>query len=125
MTLRKLNKSGFTVTIIRCDREFKVLMEQVEDELNIEMDYTATAAHVSEAERNNRTIAERVRCTYHNLPYKKIPKIMIKYMAMNCTDQLSMFPAKEGISEYYSPNVIIGAEILDCMKHYQLMTVSF
>jgi hypothetical protein len=29
---------------------------------------------VPEAERNNRTIAERIRAAYHNLPYRVIPK---------------------------------------------------
>jgi hypothetical protein len=60
--------------------------------------------HVPEAERNNRMIEERIRATYHNLPYKAIPKTMIRHLAMVCTEQLNLFPAKGGVSVYYSPH---------------------
>ena len=42
---------------------------------------------------------------YHNLPFKKIPKVMLHYLAMVCTKQLNYFPAKGGVSEYYSPHM--------------------
>ena len=34
--------------------------------------------HVPEAERNNRVIKERFRAAFHRLPFKKMPKIMVK-----------------------------------------------
>jgi hypothetical protein len=63
--------------MINCDQEFKVLMDPVKDDLDVTMNYTATDEHIPEAERNNRTIAERIRATYHNLPYKAMPIIII------------------------------------------------
>ena len=39
--------------------------------------YTAAQDHQQEAERNNRFLKERVRSTFHRLPYRSIPKIMI------------------------------------------------
>jgi hypothetical protein len=42
-------------------------MNEVEDNLDVEMNYTSKGEHVPEAERNNRLIGERIRATYHNL----------------------------------------------------------
>ncbi|MGC8551173.1 MAG: hypothetical protein ACP5M4_15960, partial [Acidobacteriaceae bacterium] len=76
------NDAGHIIKTIYCDQEFKLLMDQVKDELDVDMNYTTTDKHVPEAERNNRTIAERIRCAYHNLPYKAIPKLMLRYLSM-------------------------------------------
>ncbi|MGC8528515.1 hypothetical protein, partial [Acidiphilium sp.] len=77
------------------------------------MNYTTTDEHVPEAERNNRTIAERIRCAYPNLPYKGISKQMLRYLSMVCTKQLNLFPAKGGVSSYLSPHVILGGRNID------------
>ncbi len=96
------------------------MMDEVKDELGVDMNYTTTDEHVPEAERNNITIAERIRCTYHNLPYKAIPKLMLRYLAMVATKQLNLFPAKGGVSSYLSPHVILGGRDIDYNKHCQV-----
>ena len=106
--------------MIHCDQEFKPIMDQVKDELDIQMNYTITEEHVPEAERNNRTIAGRIRAAYHLLPYKTMPKLMLRYLAMVCTHQLNLFPAKGGISPYLSPHVLVGGQNLDYEKHCQI-----
>ena len=58
--LRVYNKAGYNIKSIHCDQEFKHLMDRVSDELDVEMNYTTTNEHVPEAERNNRTIKERI-----------------------------------------------------------------
>ena len=58
--LRRYGQSGFQVTSMHCDQEFHTLMEPVADEMEIEMNYATTDDHVPEAERNNRTIQERI-----------------------------------------------------------------
>ena len=52
-------------------------MNKVSDDLDVVMNYTNASDHVPEAERNNRTIKERIRATFQRLPYKAIPRIMI------------------------------------------------
>ncbi|MGC9237926.1 MAG: hypothetical protein ACP5GF_13725, partial [Thiomonas sp.] len=84
------------------------------------MNYTTTDEHVPEAERNNQTIAERIRCAYHNLPYKAILKLMLCYLSMVSTKQLNLFPAKGGVSSYLSPHVILGGRNIDYNKHCQV-----
>jgi len=51
--LRRYNRAGYTVTTVSCDNEFRSLMDEVQDQLNIDMDYTNPGDHESSAKRNN------------------------------------------------------------------------
>ena len=77
VVFRHNNTSGFMITDINCDGEFNTLMYEVDDKLRIAMNYTSKGQHVIKAERNNCTIGERIKSTYHNLPYKIISRIML------------------------------------------------
>ena len=118
--LRFVNDAGHYVKVINCDGEFKPLMDKVADELYVRMNYTTMGEHVPKAERNNRTIKERIRAAYHNLPYKHLPKVMWRKLAMLCTDQLNYFPAKGGVSAYFSPYTLMTGKQLDYNKHCQI-----
>ena len=98
---------------IHCDREFKPLMDPVKDMMGVEMHYPPAGDHVPQAERLNRVIGERVRAIYHDLPYKNLPKIMWKYLAMVAIDSLNWFPARGGVSKYYSPHTLLRQRQLD------------
>lgn len=80
------------------------------------MNYTNAQDHVPRAERNNRTIQERVQAMYHSLPYNYLPRIMIKYMVSEAERKLNVFPNKYGISKYFSPRMILHQENLDFKK---------
>jgi hypothetical protein len=114
---RIYKKSRFTIKWIHCDQEFRPLMDNVADKLDITMNYTTASEHVPEAERNNCTIQERIRSAYQNLPYAMIPKIMLRYLAMISTERLNYFPTKGGVSPYFSPHVILTGKALDYTKH--------
>ena len=60
-------------------------MNAIKDDLEIEMDYLPTQQYCKQAEFNNRVIKQRVRAAYHSLPYKNIPIVMIKYLAIEST----------------------------------------
>jgi hypothetical protein len=72
MVLRLYNSAGFHIKTIHCDGEFRAMMDKVKDDLGVCMNFTNALDHVPEAERNNRTIKERVRAAYHRLPYKAL-----------------------------------------------------
>ena len=116
---RVYNKAGFRIKTIQCDGEYKAMMEKVSDELDVTMNYTNAQDHESRAERNNRTIKEAFRTALHRTGYAVIPKIMIQELAELVTERLNMFPAKHGISQYYSPAVIMNRRPLDYTKHCQ------
>ena len=117
VVLRQYNDAGFTVTKIYCDREFQYLMEKVKDDLGVTMDYTAHGNHVPEAERNIRTLKERIRAIYHTVPFKDMPPQLWEFAALVAAFQLNIVPAKGGVSPYYSPHMIITKKALSCKKH--------
>ena len=117
---RVYNHAGFFIKNIHCDNEFRSIMDAVKDELGCTMNYYPAQEHVSEAERNIRTIGERIRALFHLLPYNKLPKVMLKHLTLLCTRQLNYFPAKGGVSAYFSPHVIMTGTDLDYAKHCQI-----
>jgi hypothetical protein len=102
-----------SVKTIHCDREFRAMM----DEVCVRINFTNALDHVPEAERNNRTIKEQVRAAYHRLPYKAVLLQLIRYLVQTQASQLNLFPAKGGISPFYSPRTILGLPTLDYAKH--------
>jgi hypothetical protein len=111
MVLRLYNSAGFHIKTIHCDREFCPMMEKVKDDLGVCMYLTNVLDHVPEAERNNRTIKE---CVW---AYKALLRQLIQYLVQTQASQLNLFPAKGGISLYYSPRTILGLPTLDSAKH--------
>jgi hypothetical protein len=93
------------------------MMDKVKDDLGVCMNFTNTLDHIPEAERNNRTIKECVRAAYHQLPYKALPRQLIRYLVQTQASQLNLFPVKGGITPYYSPRTILGLPTLDYVKH--------
>ena len=93
------------------------MMSQVEDELEITMDYAAMQAHVPEAERNNCTLKERIRAAYHRSPYRALPKAVMKCLTTKAARKLNYFPNKHGISPVYSPRQIVHQVVLDYHIH--------
>ena len=104
----KYHRADFVVHVIRCDGEFRPMMTKVEEKMQVIMNYANPGDHVPQAERNNQVIKERFRVHYHRMPYKKIPKIMIQYLAMQVTHTMNYFPAKNGLSRHYSPYMILN-----------------
>ena len=118
VVFRLYNHAGFKITVIKADREFQPIFEDIKDDLDITMNYASAQEHVPEAERNNRTIKERFRSHFQRLPYKNIPKVMIKALVMEATKKLNFFPPQGGVSQYYSPRMILHQSPLNYDKHF-------
>ena len=112
-------KSGFSIIEIHCDNEFHKALDSFAAKQTppIKMNYASANEHVPRAERNNRTIQERVRCNYYQLPYVHLPKIVVKYLVSESVKKLNFFPNKNGVSKYFSPRMILHKENLDFKKH--------
>jgi hypothetical protein len=105
--LRVYTLAGLRVTTIHCDNEFRPLMEPLSVQFNIQLNFANPQEHVPAAERNNRVIKERVRATFHHLPYKHLPRLMVKMLVSEAAKKLNFFPAKYEVSPYYSPRMIL------------------
>ncbi|KAL7556597.1 hypothetical protein ACA910_003488 [Epithemia clementina (nom. ined.)] len=114
---RIYNAAGFRITKIHADNEFHSLQENLKNLENIEIKLANAQEHVPEAERNIRIIKERVRATFHRLPFTKITKIMTQILVMECAKQLNFFPPKDSVSTQYSPRMILHHEPLDYQRH--------
>ena len=121
------NKAGFHVAIIHCDNEFRPLIEKYENDPNCDIvgNYSAAHAHQPDAERNNRVIKERVRATFHRMPYKVLPKGLLVALVMESAKKLNFFPAKGGVSKYLSPRMILHQQNLDYNKHCKIPLGSY
>ena len=111
------NNHGYEITSIRCDRAFKTLLDPVKNDIGVTLDQGPAQTHCSPAERNIRTLKERIRATVHSVPFLAIPKVMIVGLVIGITEKLNLFPAKEGISRIYSPRQIITGR---CIHFKQL-----
>jgi hypothetical protein len=72
------------------------------DEFGINMNFANPQQHVPEAERNNRVIKERVRATFHQLPYKQITKTMTKILVIEAAKRLNFFQ----LSKVFLNNIV-------------------
>jgi hypothetical protein len=69
--LQIYKNAGFNITRIHACNEFQSIVDQFDANFNIVFKFASAKEHVPEAERNNRLIKERVRATFHCLPFVK------------------------------------------------------
>jgi hypothetical protein len=111
-------QGGFKVTHIFCDNEFRPLMHLLADqEPEIKFNYSSPNEHVPDVERSIQVIKERIRATYHRLLFERLPRVMVKILVLESAKKLNFFPAKGGISPYYSPRMILHHKNMDYNKH--------
>ena len=115
--LRTYNKAGFRIKRIDCDSEFKPLFEEMEDDWDIELNFASKGEHVPHVERHNRTFKERFRMIYHSLPFKRLPRLMIRKAGEVATNELNLLPVKGGVSKYYSPKAIMTSRSENYKDH--------
>ena len=76
-----------------------------DQEPNIHVDYSNPNEHVPDIERSIRVI--KIRYTYHRLLYDRLRKITDKIFVSESPMKLVSFPAKGGVSLFYSPRMIL------------------
>ena len=120
LIIQKYVKADYFVAMVYCDREFKSIIQDAYNRLDVVINCTNTNDHVAEAERNNRFLKERFRTAFHLLPYKAIPRIMIKSLAFEITKQANYFPVKDGVSSVFSPRQLIDRKSLDYTRDFRI-----
>ena len=101
--LCRYNRATIYVTSINSDVEFKSLFEDIEDNMDANFNYAPQGEHVLAAERNNGTIADRICVAVHHLPYRNIPRLLLKHIAISETEKLDWFLTKGGLSDTFTP----------------------
>lgn len=113
--IRLYGSGGFIVRIILMDMEFEKVADEME---NVIVNTTAAREHVAEIERGIRTIKERARCTVSELPFawKCLHRQVIIHLIYHTVKWLNVVPAKDGISEKFSPREIVLQRRIDVAK---------
>ena len=88
---RFYNSARHTIKMIHIDREFKPIINEVEDEMDLKMNYANKGEHIPKAERNNQTLKDQIQIKYHLLSYKNIPKVVIKELVFDVAEKLNYF----------------------------------
>ncbi|CAJ1944699.1 unnamed protein product [Cylindrotheca closterium] len=70
------------------------------------------------AEQNIQHIKALFRVQYHCMPYKAIPRIITEAIAKRVAQTSNFYPAKGGISAYYSPHMILLQRQVDYSKEF-------
>ena len=97
---QRYNNAGYTVGLIRIDREFEHLQREIARLTGAEVNFENSYDHQRVAERNNRTIQERFRCTSHGIPFERLPPTPIVEGTHRVTEALNLIPT---IKQKYSP----------------------
>merc|ERR1711923_267256 len=105
--------------MIHGDNEFRSLEDLVDEKHKVEFNFSLPDEHVPDIERGNRTLAERYRCEYHRLPFKLIPRQLIRGLMVRCAFNRDLFIKPGGCSKYFLPHKILGQRTMDFSKHLQ------
>ena len=113
--IRKLDKlyssRGFQINTIHADPEF----EKIRDDIRpIDLITCEAGAHVPEVERSTQTVKNGCRSQTHSMPYRAMPRIMIRALVQLIIDELNAEPARDGYKGATPRNIIDNLSHLDC-----------
>ena len=92
-------RRGLNVTSIYGNQEF----DCIKDDFDCNVFISDTDSHVPEIERSICVVKERVRATIHGMPFRFLPKVIIRGLVDNAVKCLNLFPTPNGISSSMSP----------------------
>ena len=107
-------RHGAHVTRITADKEFDPVVTDMQTIFGTARNVVPTDSHVGEIESTNRVIQERAQATFHSLPFKAMPRLMIRTMIMECSRKLNFVPPKAGLSPFHSPREIPLGRTVNC-----------
>ncbi|KAG7371806.1 hypothetical protein IV203_017948 [Nitzschia inconspicua] len=76
--------------------------------------------HVPEAERMVRTRKDRIRSVYVTLPFRHIPRLMVKRVVANAVLWWNALPAPDSVSTVHSPRYHLVGNELTSDNHVRL-----
>ena len=106
---------GFHVSVILRDPEFEPI-QAVFPQLNC----CGADEHVPDIERYIRMVKDRVRSTYHMLPFKRVPRLILIHLVKNVVFWLNTLPALDGVSSTHSPRYLMTGRELEYPLHVRL-----
>ena len=91
---------GFRVRTILADPEFQPLDGMIP---GVSFNFCAQGEHVPDIKQYVRTVKDRVRSGYNNLPFSRLPCLVVVRLVSNAVFWLNAFPHPDGVSTTLSP----------------------
>ena len=113
---------GFRVRTIPADPEFQPLDGMIP---GVTFNFCAQGEHVPDIERYVRTVKDWVRSGYNNLPFSRLPRLVVVHLVSNAVFWLNAFPHPDGVSTTLSPRYLLTGQHLDYHKHVRLEFFSY
>jgi len=98
------NARGFKITDIHADNEFQKIQNEV---LPVRLHLCGTNDHVPEIERSVQTQKNENRSVCHAMPYKCLPRIMVRELIAQGNSFLNAFGSKDEVGQGMTPRNII------------------
>ena len=98
------NARGFKITDIHADNEFQKIQNEV---LPVRLHLCGTDDHVPEIERSVQTQKNENRSVCHAMPYKCLPRIMVRELIAQGNSFLNAFGSKDEVGQGMTPRNII------------------
>ena len=121
---------GFDIRDVHGDQEFECIRTELlslhlQDgfrflQHGIALETCTMNDHIGEVERSIRTIKEVVRATAHGMPYRRLPRQLIRGLVEYATRTLNDFPYYQGVSRTLSPNTIVTGKPAPDYNGYKL-----
>ena len=113
---QKYEAKGLNITAIHGDNKFNMNVFKT-SALPAILHVYRKNEHIGVIEKSIRTVKERARTSCNSLPYRKIPKIMVKVLVDTVVRWLNAFPSHNVVSCSMIPETIIqGIPSLDMNK---------
>ena len=101
---QKYNARGFKITEVHADKEFE---KAENDLLPVRLRVCGVDDHVPEVERSIQTQKNENRTVCYAMPYKCIPRLMVREIIMQGNEFLNAFGTKDDIGDGLTPRNII------------------
>ena len=103
-TISSFTACKINIEMIVGDNKFEVVRKS---SIPVHVEILGADKHEVHVERIIRTVKESTICGFHNLPYKKCPKLMLVSSLEGNITWLGVFPKKNGISKTLSLSAIV------------------
>jgi len=108
---------GYNIVQICADGEFEMLRNSF---LPATLEIAAQGIHVPEVERSIRVLKDDFRTAFHGLPFRTLPKILIKYLLLHIVRLRNMFPNPNGLDPVHSPSMLVTGRSKPDMHDFKL-----
>ena len=112
-------KCWFHMVKFHCGKKFEAAVDEwkFNNDLIVKANYFNAGEHFPRDERNNRTVQDRARTCYYQIPWNHSLSELTRDIATEAARKSNFFPTRHGASKCWIPRMILHKEMLDLKTH--------